>query len=233
MPPPRRPATRAYGARWTPCSVTIAAISSAGVTSKAGFRAANRAVTSSPARSSIGISVARRRRQVDGRARCDDVERDSVVGGEDGERVGADLVRGVAVGGDPVGAGDDRVDLAAGHHQTRQRSRRSPRAGCPPARAPRRSGGRPGAAAASRRRARARAAPAPRRPGAHRPPSRSRRSRARRRCSASGRACRARAGAAACPPSAGSARPRRDGSPAPARPGRRPSGASRRAPRRG
>src|SRR5947208_15789348 len=30
----------AYGARWTPFSVTIAAISSAGVTSKAGFRAA-------------------------------------------------------------------------------------------------------------------------------------------------------------------------------------------------
>ena len=41
-----------------------------------------------------------------------DVERDAVRLGQDGERVGADLVGGVAVGGDPVGADDDGVDLA-------------------------------------------------------------------------------------------------------------------------
>ena len=46
----------AYGARWTPASVTIAAIRSAGVTSNAGLRAGNRSVTSAPSRSSIGIA---------------------------------------------------------------------------------------------------------------------------------------------------------------------------------
>ena len=44
-----------YGARCTPSSVTIAPISSAGVTSNAGLRAAKREVISAPARSSIGI----------------------------------------------------------------------------------------------------------------------------------------------------------------------------------
>ena len=38
----------------------------------------------------------------------------------DGEPVGADLVRGVAVGRDPVGAGEDGVDLT-GRHQRRRR----------------------------------------------------------------------------------------------------------------
>src|SRR6266511_1690687 len=47
----------AYGARWMPCSVTIAAMSSPGVTSKAGLRAGKRAVISSGARTSIGISA--------------------------------------------------------------------------------------------------------------------------------------------------------------------------------
>src|SRR5215204_1267130 len=46
-----------YGGRWMPSSVTIAVISAAGVTSKAGFRAAKRAVISAPSRSSIGISA--------------------------------------------------------------------------------------------------------------------------------------------------------------------------------
>src|SRR5439155_18940783 len=46
-----------YGARCTPPSVTIAAIRSAGVTSKAGLRAANRSVTSAGSRSSIGIAA--------------------------------------------------------------------------------------------------------------------------------------------------------------------------------
>ena len=86
-------------ARCTPSSVTIAVTSSAGVTSKAGFRAANRSVTSravplldrdvAPRRRSSRSTVERRR---------DDVERDAVVRGEHGERVRADLVRGVAVG---------------------------------------------------------------------------------------------------------------------------------------
>ena len=40
-----------------PCSVTIAVISSAGVTSNAGLRAAKRVVSSAPERSSIGISA--------------------------------------------------------------------------------------------------------------------------------------------------------------------------------
>src|SRR6185436_17644792 len=35
-----------YGARWTPSSVTIVVTSAAGVTSKAGFRAGKRSVTS-------------------------------------------------------------------------------------------------------------------------------------------------------------------------------------------
>ena len=47
----------AYGARCTPSSVTIAEISSPGVTSKAGFRAGKRPVTSAPSRSSIGIAA--------------------------------------------------------------------------------------------------------------------------------------------------------------------------------
>src|SRR5207245_5373282 len=40
----------AYGARWTPCSVTIAAMRWAGVTSKAGLRATKCAEISVPAR---------------------------------------------------------------------------------------------------------------------------------------------------------------------------------------
>ena len=41
--------------------------------------------------------------------------------GEHGERIGADLVRRVAVGRDPVGAGHDDVHLAARHHRRRGR----------------------------------------------------------------------------------------------------------------
>ena len=44
-----------------------------------------------------------------------DEERDAVAGREDGQRVRPDLVRGVAVGGDPVRPDEDDVDLAAGH----------------------------------------------------------------------------------------------------------------------
>src|SRR5215211_7041650 len=51
------PRASAYGARWTPCSVTIAEISSAGVTSNAGFHASKRELTSPGSRSSIGMSA--------------------------------------------------------------------------------------------------------------------------------------------------------------------------------
>ena len=46
-----------------------------------------------------------------------------VVRRRDREPVGADLVRGVAVGRDPVGAGDDAVDLAAAHQMRGRRVR--------------------------------------------------------------------------------------------------------------
>src|SRR5262245_59117199 len=49
----------AYGASWTPCSVTTAVISSAGVTSNAGLRAGNRSLISAGSRCSIGISSPR------------------------------------------------------------------------------------------------------------------------------------------------------------------------------
>ena len=220
-----------YGARCTPSSVTIAAISAAGVTSKAGLRAAKRVVISAPSRSSIGIPAPVGGRRIDRRGRRDDVERDPVMRRGHGETIRADLVRGVAVRGDPVGAGDDAVDLAAAHQVRGRRvgdhgvrDRRAPRA-------PRPSAARPGAAAASRRPRRARAGRPPTPRGARRRPSRSRRSRARPRCSASAPSCRARRGPPRARPSAGTGRPRPRAAPAPApATGRR---ASARAPRRG
>ena len=68
-----------------------------------------------------------------------------------GEPVRADLVGGVAVRRDPVGAGDDEIDLVRAPSGTLLRRRRSPRAGCRAARAPTPSAARPAAAAASRR----------------------------------------------------------------------------------
>ncbi len=61
-----------------------------------------------------------RRREVDGRRRCDDVERNVVVRSQDGEGVRADLVRCVPVRRDPVRAGDDAIDLACGHERGRR-----------------------------------------------------------------------------------------------------------------
>ena len=107
-----------YGARWTPRSVTIAAINAAGVTSNAGFRAANRAVTSAGSRSSIGIDAPSGVPEVERRARRDDVHRQIVVAREHGERVRPDLVRRVAVRGDAVGAGDHAVDFSGGHQRS-------------------------------------------------------------------------------------------------------------------
>jgi hypothetical protein len=50
----------------------------------------------------------------------DDVERDRVVGREDRERIGTDLVRRVTVRRDPVGPREHVRDLAAGHEQGRR-----------------------------------------------------------------------------------------------------------------
>ena len=99
----------------------IAAISSAGVTSNAGLRAAKRArdLVAGALLDRDLRAVARRR--VDRRARRGDVERDAVVRRSDGEPVGADLVRGVAVGRDPVGADDDAVDPPAAHQMRGRR----------------------------------------------------------------------------------------------------------------
>jgi len=49
--------------------------------------------------------------------RSRDVERHAVGPGEDGDAVGADLVGHVAVGGDPVGPGDDQIDPARLHQR--------------------------------------------------------------------------------------------------------------------
>ena len=168
--------------RCTPSSVTIASISAAGVTSKAGLRAANRPVTSSAARSSIGIvsplEVAGSRVEVGatttrGMPWCSR---------EHSKPVRADLVRRIAVRGDPVGAGDNDIDLVPRHQRLRPRRRRSPRAGCRAARAPTPSAARPGAAAASRRPTRARRGPAPTQRARRRPPCRSHPSPVLRRC---------------------------------------------------
>ncbi len=237
-----------YGGRWTPRSVTMAETSAAGVTSNAGFRAGNRAVTSAGSRSSIGMSAPEAVGRVERRRRRDDDERQIVVGGEHRQRVGADLVRGVAVRGDAVGAGDDHVDLPARHERCRRAVRdhgvRDPER----PRAPRRSGARPAGAASSRRPRHARPG-RPRTPRARRRArSRSRRSRDHPRCSASGLGHRPGRARPRARPSCGSARPRPRGCARLARArGRRasrrgPSGGSRRsavpraeprAPRRG
>ena len=58
--------------------------------------------------------------------------------GQHGQRVGADLVGHVAVGGDPVGADDHAVDQPARHQRPGARVGDDPVAGCPAGRAPRR-----------------------------------------------------------------------------------------------
>ena len=108
----------------TPSSVTIPVISSAGVTSKAGFR------TSVPAgamrRPRIGRDLVRlslldrdgravRGLEVDRARRRGDVERDAVTRRQDGQRVRADLVGRVAVGGHSIGPDDHHVHLATRH----------------------------------------------------------------------------------------------------------------------
>src|SRR6516162_7697378 len=109
----------------TPFSVMMPAISSAGVTSKAGLYTATPSgavgrpkpsVTSRGSRCSIGI------------AEPSGIARSNVL---DGAAVGADLVGRVAVGGDPVGADDDRVEPPLPHDLRRhvvadQRHRHAP-----------------------------------------------------------------------------------------------------------
>ena len=106
-----------YGARWMPRSVTIAETRSAGVTSKAGFRAGKRSVSSAGSRSSMGISAPVLVAKVDGRGRGNHVEGNLVEPGEHRERIRPDLVRRIAVGSDAIGAGDDQVDLARSHQR--------------------------------------------------------------------------------------------------------------------
>ena len=79
--------------------------------------------------------------------------------GEHGERVGADLVRGVAVRGDPIRAGDDAVHVAGGHQRRGSGVCDHGVRDAGASRAPTPSGASPAAAAASRRPRRARAAP--------------------------------------------------------------------------
>jgi hypothetical protein len=59
----------------------------------------------------------RRRRAIKSRSRSDHVERNAVMRRQDGERIRSDLVRGVAVCGDPVCSGHDLRDLAPSHQR--------------------------------------------------------------------------------------------------------------------
>ncbi len=104
--------------------------------------------------------IAAGERQVERARRCGDVERDVVRPGEQGDAIGADLVCGVAVGGDPVGADDDELDLAllhdlGGHVVADQRDGHAALRA-----APRPSAAPPGAAGGSRRQRRGRSCPA-------------------------------------------------------------------------
>ena len=123
-----------------------------------------------------------RGREVDGRARRDDRERDVVMPRLHRERVRADLVGRVAVRGDPVGAREHGVDLTARHQ------RRGGRVDDDGVRDPGRSSSHAVSRGALEQRprlvdpdVRATRAPTPR--AARRPRCRTRRSRARRRCS--------------------------------------------------
>ena len=145
--------------RATPRSVTSAVMRLAGVTSKAGLRtgvsgSASAAPpawrTSSGARSSMAIAapvgVAGSIEEVG----PGDHERDARGGRGQRQRVRADLVGDVAVGGHAVAADDHGVDLAAGDQPGRGASRRRARARPRPGAAPTWSAARPAGAGGSR-----------------------------------------------------------------------------------
>ena len=135
-------------------------------------------------------------------------------------RVRADLVDDVAVGADPVGAEDHRVDLAAGHQERPGAVDRDPEVDAEPGPAPTRSAGRPAAAAGSRWRSRRRA----RRAGAARRP---RPARCRRRPRPARRCCSGSAAAAAARTARRTGRRRgRPSPPTPRSPRRAPRSAS-------
>ena len=107
--------------RHTRRSVTTAVTRSAGVTSKAGLPPTPAGATAGRrpqhlvrARAPRSRSPRRRVSRVHGRLRRGDDERDAGPGRGQRQRVCADLVGDVAVGGDPVGADDDGVDQPAG-----------------------------------------------------------------------------------------------------------------------
>ena len=60
-------------------------------------------------------------RQIESAGRRRHIERDAVRLGQDGQRVGADLVGGVAVGSDAVRARDHRLDATLAHDLARHR----------------------------------------------------------------------------------------------------------------
>ena len=121
----------------------MASTSGAGVTSKAGFRAGNRAETS-PRIALLDRDVGSGGGAgIDRRGRGDDVERDVVVRSGNRERVRADLVRDVAVRRDPIGAGEHGVDFSRRHSRMPRPRPRSRRTGYPGRRAPKPSGAQP------------------------------------------------------------------------------------------
>ena len=147
----------------TPRSVTSAHTSSAGVTSNAGLRTrvpSTRQQRAAGAADLVAVAlldldrVAGRQPQVHRRRRPRGHERDPRRAGRQREPVRADLVGHVAVGGDPVEAGDHRGDLAArdqpGGGGVDEQLVVEPE----PARTPTRSAARPAAAAGPRTRAR-------------------------------------------------------------------------------
>ena len=118
---------RSKGGFNTPRSVMIAVISRAGVTSNAGWRTAMPSgamltVRIDPSRRARGVRhlvaaplldrdvAAARAAEIDGGPRRGDVERHPVGVGKNGDSVRADLVRGVAVGGDAVRAHEHGVE---------------------------------------------------------------------------------------------------------------------------
>ncbi len=107
-------------------SVTMTSIKSAGVTSNTGLNASTSAPTRLPPTSSNSPTIALFNRNVvatgqahvDGRTRRHHHKPYTVVHGVDRQLISADLVRHVAIGGDPVRA-DDHPGNTLGFHDVR------------------------------------------------------------------------------------------------------------------